>query len=43
MRNEQILALSTATIVHVNVAAECARANNPLACADAKPVAAQKP
>jgi general secretion pathway protein J len=42
-RNEQILALSTATMVHVNVAAECASANNPLTCADAKPDAAQKP
>jgi general secretion pathway protein J len=42
-RNEQILALSTATLVHVNLAAECARANNSQACADAKPEAAQKP
>jgi general secretion pathway protein J len=42
-RNDQILALSTATMVHVNLAAECARANNPLACANAKSDAAQKP
>jgi general secretion pathway protein J len=32
----QVLAVSSAAIVHINAAAECARAQNPLECLTAK-------
>ena len=42
-RSEQILALSTASLVRVNIAAQCVRASNPIACANTKTEGARQP